>query len=185
MITTSRTKGLALIGGVLLLTACTDKTTAPTMRVAAGGPSAVRIAGELDELRARFARYNDFANAVADGYVLGYHGAAAGCVASAAGGMGYHYFNDAAMDDPAIDSMKPEVLVYHEDEDGRLKLGAVEWVVPKSTWEAAGNTAPPMVYAHALHIINPALNWYVEHAWLYSENPAGVWVDFSPDVMCP
>jgi len=179
------TKRLALIGVALLLAACSDKTTAPTSRAATTAASAVRVADELDALRARFARYNDFTNAVADGYVLGYHGAAAGCVASAAGGMGYHYFNNAAMDDPAIDSMRPEVLVYHMGDDGQLKLGAVEWVVPKSVWEAAGNTAPPTVYTQTLHIINPALNWYVAHAWLYSENPAGVWADFSPAVACP
>ena len=99
--------------------------------------------------------------------------------------MGYHYFSYASMEDPAIDPMKPEVLVYHTGADGQLKLGAVEWVVPKSTWEAAGNTAPPTVYDQTLHIINPALNWYLAHAWLYTHNPAGVWADFNPDVACP
>lgn len=36
-----------------------------------------------------------------------------------------------------------------------------------------------------LHIINPVLNWYLAHAWIYRHNPAGVWADFNPEVTCP
>jgi len=149
----------------------------------------LQIPDELKDLRADHARYNDIANALADGYQLGYKGAAAGCVARpAAGGggaMGYHYFNWALMEDPTIDPMQPEALVYHTGDEGQLVLGAVEWVVPKTIWEAAGNTAPPTVYDQTLHIINPVLNWYLAHAWIYRDNPWGVWADWNPDVTCP
>lgn len=180
---------LALIGSALLLTACSDRSTAPTTLHVHQGPSSTRIANELNALRASHARYNDIANAVADGYVLGYRGAAAGCVArpaaSGGGAMGYHYFDYSAMEDPAIDPMRPEVLVYHTGDDGQMKLGAVEWVVARSVWEAAGNTAPPTVYGQTLHILNPVLNWYLAHAWIYRHNPDGLWADFNPDVGCP
>ena len=99
--------------------------------------------------------------------------------------MGYHYFRWDLMDDPAIDPDHPEVLVYHTGGDGQMKLGAVEWVVPKVKWEAAGNTAPPVVYGTTLHVINPVLNWYLAHAWMYVHNPAGLWSDWNPDVTCP
>jgi hypothetical protein len=145
----------------------------------------VRIEDELKPLRASHARYNDINNALADGYQLGYRGAAADCVRHPTlGAMGYHYFNWAKMEDPTIDEMAPEVLVYHT-RDGELKLGAVEWVVPKSLWDAAGNTTAPVVYGRTLHIINPVLNWYLEHAWVFVNNPAGTYMDWNSDVHCP
>ena len=146
----------------------------------------IRVPNELTPLRASHARYQDIANALADGFQLGYRGVVTGCVQMpGVGAMGYHYFNTAKMDDPTIDEMDPEVLVYHTGPDGELKLGAVEWVVPKVAWEAAGNADPPVVYERQLHIINPVLNWYVEHAWVYDSNPLGVFADFNPDVTCP
>lgn len=148
----------------------------------------VAIEEELKPLRASLARYNDFNNALADGYQLGYKGDAAGCVRDmrvpSAGAMGYHYFRWDKMDDPTIDEMDPEVLVYHT-RDGKMKLGAVEWVVHKPAWEAAGNMGAPAVYGQDLHILNPVLNWYVAHAWVYVENPAGIYMDWNPDVRCP
>jgi hypothetical protein len=146
----------------------------------------VQVPHVLNALRASHARYQDIGNALADGFQLGYRGVVTGCVQMSGGGaMGYHYFNWGKMDDPAIDETDPEVLVYHTTPDGELKLGAVEWVVPRVAWEAAGNTDPPVVYGQTLHIINPVLNWYVEHAWLYDDNPAGVFADWNPDVTCP
>lgn len=146
----------------------------------------VKIEGELKSLRASHARYNDIANAIADGYVLGYNGAAAGCVFHPTmGAMGYHYFRYDKMEDPTIDEEDPEVLVYHM-RDGELKLGAVEWVVPKALWEAAGNTLPPVIHEHhTMHIINFTLNWYIAHAWIFVNNPSGTYADWNPDVHCP
>lgn len=152
---------------------------------------AVQIQDELKPLRASHERYRDINNAIADGFQLGYHNdlgqpVVTGCVQKVGvGAMGYHYFNWAKMDDPKIDEMDPEVLVYHTGPDGELKLGAVEWVVPKVAWEAAGNTAPPSVYGHEFTVINPVLNWYVGHAWLYDDNPLGIFYDWNPDVTCP
>jgi hypothetical protein len=149
-------------------------------------PGAVSVPDELKDLRTSLARYHDIENALADGYQLGYHGLVTGCVQKPGeGAMGYHYFNWAKMDDPAIVESDPEVLVYHSSEDGTLVLGAVEWVVPVSSWEAAGNAAAPVVFGQTLHVINPVLNWYVQHAWLFDDNPAGVWADWNPDVSCP
>jgi len=34
-------------------------------------------------------------------------------------------------------------------------LGAVEWVVPKEKWDAAGNTTLPVVFGHPLPVLNP------------------------------
>jgi hypothetical protein len=140
----------------------------------------------LAAVRAATAKYHDVSAARAAGYELGYRGGVTGCIASpAAGAMGYHYFNLAKMEDPSIIDDDPEVLVYHTGDDGRLVLGAVEWVVPKTLWDAAGNTAPPAVFGHTLHILNPVLNWYVEHAWVWTDNASGMFADWNPAVACP
>ena len=46
-----------------------------------------------------------------------------------------------------IDPLSPEAMVYAPDDDGELKLAAVEWVVPKGLWEAEHGVgaAPPTV----------------------------------------
>jgi hypothetical protein len=137
-------------------------------------------------VRAATAKYHDVAAAVADGYVLGFRGVVAGCIAHPTlGAMGYHYFNWAKMDDPAIVAGDPEVLVYHKDDVGTLVLGAVEWVVPKVKWEEAENAKPPVVFGQELHVINFTLNWYIEHAWIWTHNPSGLFKDWNPTVSCP
>jgi hypothetical protein len=144
------------------------------------------VASELAAVRAATAKYHDVSAALADGYQLGYRGVVTGCISHpTAGAMGYHYFNWAKMDDPAIVEGDPEVLVYHTRNDGTLKLGAVEWVVPKTLWEQAGNTEPPVVFGQTLHVLNPVLNWYLAHAWIWKHNPAGMFADWNPDVSCP
>ena len=139
----------------------------------------------LAAVRAATAKYHDVSAAEAAGYQLGYKGVVTGCISNpTAGAMGYHYFNWTKMDDPSIVGDDPEVLVYHTGDDGTLVLGAVEWVVPKALWDAAGNTAPPVVFGQTLHILNPVLNWYVEHAWVWTENPSGMFADWNPNVVC-
>lgn len=143
---------------------------------------------DLAKLRELTARYRDIKKALKDGYRLGVHGQATGCLEHPTdGAMGYHYFRADRFDDVTINELKPEALVYHTGPDGKLVLGAVEWVVPKAAWEAkyGAGAKPPEVYGHHLHVINPVLNWYVAHAWIWTENPSGTFEDWNPDVTCP
>lgn len=155
-------------------------------RAAEVSASSPDVASDLAAVRAATAKYHDIAAALADGYQLGYRGVVTGCIANpTAGAMGYHYFNWAKMDDPTIVAGDPEVLVYHTADDGTLVLGAVEWVVPKASWEQAGNTEPPVVFGQPLHVLNPVLNWYIAHAWIWTNNPSGMFADWNPQVSCP
>jgi hypothetical protein len=146
------------------------------------------IQAELAELRQVTAAYHDINVALADGFQLGINGLVKLCVAHPTrGAMGYHYSRQDRFDDVTINELEPEVLVYHTAEDGSLKLGAVEWVVPKAAWEAEHGVGapPPVVYGAALTVINPILNWYVAHAWIWKPNPSGILMDWNPDVSCP
>ena len=146
------------------------------------------IQAELAELRQATATYHDINVALGEGFVLGINGGVKLCVAHATlGAMGYHYSRQDRFDDVTINELEPEVLVYHIAEDGSLTLGAVEWVVPKVAWEAAHGVGapPPVVYGTALTVINPVLNWYVAHAWIWKPNPSGILMDWNPNVTCP
>ena len=82
-------------------------------------------------------------------------------------------------------ALRPEALVYEPGPNGQLRLVAVEWIVPVAAWEAAGNTEPPSVLGQKMHVLNPALGWYVLHAWVWKYNPSGVFEDWNPNVVCP
>jgi hypothetical protein len=96
------------------------------------------------------------------------------------GGMGVHYVNGDLLDG-ALDATQPEALVYEVTPDG-LKLVAVEYVVPDAAWDA---DQPPSVLGRDLHF-NEALGLWALHAWIWKDNPAGMFADFNPKVRpCP
>jgi hypothetical protein len=101
------------------------------------------------------------------------------------GAMGFHWFDHEAIHDISIDPLAPEGLVYEPGPNGQLNLVAVEWIVPRDAWRAAGNTEPPVVLGHEMHVLNEALGWYILHAWVWKHNPAGMLEDWNPDVVCP
>lgn len=97
------------------------------------------------------------------------------------GGMGIHYINVDLLD-LALDLRKPEAMVYVPGPQGRLRLGAVEYIVPAETWDAEYDH-PPMMLGQHLHL-NEALGVYVLHAWIWVRNPAGIFEDWNPNVSC-
>jgi len=149
---------------------------------------------DLAQVRRVTARFHDLAAAKEAGYELGWVNGAgariiAGCVANvadpAAGAMGYHYFNADLMADTAVDPLEPEVLVYAPDDDGELTLVAVEWIARGAGSNPPGVSAPPTVLGMPMHILVPAVGFYITHAWIWQPNPAGMFADFNPDVSCP
>lgn len=145
---------------------------------------------DLREVRRATAKYHDLDTAIADGYELGYARGdgriITGCITNpAAGSMGYHWFNRDLIDDPATDPLRPEGLLYAPGPNGQLRLVAVEWVVPSEVWATTGSEDPPSVLGTDLHILNPALGWYIHHAWVWLPNPSGMFSDWNPRVDCP
>lgn len=109
-----------------------------------------------------------------------------GCVASpTAGAMGYHYFNADLMGDLTTDALAPEVLVYAPGENGKLKLAAVEWIVRGPNSNPTGLAQTPSVLGMPMHILVPAVGFWLMHAWVWKPNPAGMFGDFNPEVSCP
>ena len=140
-------------------------------------------ASQLAALRGATARFHRLEVAIAEGYT-----AFAGCFSDPAGSgaMGYHYVNSSLVADPAIDPLRPELLVYEEAPHGGLRLVAVEWIAFVSAWHLAGNPAAPSLFGHEFHV-NPTLlaePFYLLHAWIWKNNPSGLFADWNPKVTC-
>ncbi len=175
---------------VTILVACSDHPTQEEEEasILSTQEQAASVHADLGDLRHVTMPYRDISVATDNGFQFGINGILKNCVEHPTlGAMGYHYSRQDRFDDPAINELEPEVLVYQTAGDGSLKLGAVEWVVPKAAWEAVHGVGapPPEVYGVPLTVINPVLNWYVAHAWIWKGNPSGVMSDWNPKVSCP
>jgi hypothetical protein len=157
---------------------------------------AASLADELAQVRAATARFHRVEEAIEAGYELGWVNGSGvriitSCVAHpTAGAMGYHYINEDLMDDIVADPLEPEALVYAPAPDGGLKLVAVEWIVrgPQSNPPGVPAGAPgPSVLGMDMHILVPPPGpaFYLMHAWIWMNNPAGMFADWNPKVTCP
>ena len=112
------------------------------------------------------------------------------CISDPAGSgtMGIHMLNPALLD-ATIDGDAPELLVYAPKPNGELKLVALEYLVLKSVWEAAGHTSPPALFGEEF-MLTPVGNryglpdFYALHAWIWNSNPSGLFSPYNPSVSC-
>lgn len=95
------------------------------------------------------------------------------------GGMGYHYGN-VGLIDGVVEALAPELLLYEPQANGRLRLVAVEYVVPFTEWS---ESQPPALHGVSFHR-NETFGLWVLHAWVWKHNPAGMFADWNPDVSC-
>jgi hypothetical protein len=100
------------------------------------------------------------------------------------GGMGVHFVNLTVQGPP--DPMKPNVLIY-EPVDGKLQLVAAEWLVP-----LAAAKERPVLFGQPFQgpmeghepLIPQGFHHYDLHAWLFKENPNGMFSPTHPDITC-
>jgi hypothetical protein len=178
---TIRRRGGTALAGALALAALATSSVA----TAGSGPGQ----SDLAKVRAATAQFHRTEVAIRAGHQLGSGRTdipITGCVANPEkGAMGYHYFDRDAIEDTVLDPLRPEGLVYEPLPNGKLHLVAVEWIVPAEAWHDAGNVDPPTVLGQEMGILNPALGWYILHAWVWKPNPAGMFENWNPDVVCP
>jgi hypothetical protein len=183
--------------------------------IAAAAPSTGPVPGPgeptLEEVRGATARFQNVEVALAEGYVRD-----PGDICDTAdmmgkpkslGGMGIHFFRPDLLgikgppnprvdgDGTHTDFRKPGILIYEPREDGSLELVAVENLVFKKAWHAAGNKGRPTFHGveydymfddpktavDEAHMFEPH---YDRHVWLYRENKAGMFAQFNPTVTC-
>lgn len=154
--------------------------------LAGGGQSGLAGAREAT------AAYHDIAAADAAGYQV--HVAelsGATCIANGAdGAMGDHFVNGALLlDGGVVDASTPEALVYEQRNDGTFKLVALEYIVFKADWEAAGNTGKPSLFGQEFDFTDEPNRYglppfYALHAWIWKPNPTGLLKPWNPRVTC-
>lgn len=187
---------VALIAAGLALAVTETRAQTPAATPSQANPG-------LDQVRAALDKYQDPLAAVRDGYL-----STLGCLAFSTGGhegmghegmghdmnmdykpggMGVHFVNMGFVG-PALDPMKPQVLIYEPVGD-RLKLAAAEWFMPM---QLAPN-GPPSILGKSLTgpmeghepILPASLYHYDLHVWLWKRNSYGTFSPTNPDLKCP
>ena len=172
-----------LLLGVTLLGGCTDATTIGPVDASEAQSSAIRAPAsehrDLATLHAATARFQRYEVAKAANYTFLFMDM---CMVDEspeqAGGMGYHYVNTDLLDDK-LDVATPEALLYEPEANGRLRLVAVEYVIPKSEWKSAD---PPELFGQKL-VLNSFDLWAL-HVWAWENNPSGLYANWNPRVSC-
>jgi len=139
------------------------------------------LAAQLAQVRAATARFHRTQAADAAGYVS-VPGLDACFNNPGVGGMGFHLIKTSSLD-LAVNVLEPEAMVYAPGPNGQLQLDAVEYIVPAAAWDAAGHTEPPSVLGQTFHL-DAELGVYIVHAWIWQENPLGMFEDWNPKVSC-
>jgi len=122
---------------------------------------------ELARVRAATAKYQDINRAIADGYAD---------INLYIPMMGWHYLN-ASLLDSTFELDKPELLVYINKPDGGFKLAAVEYAIPDSLPAPEGFTGSEDEW-----IINQQFHLWTLHAWVWYNNPNGIFAPMNPRV---
>ena len=167
---------------VVVVAALLAMTAAPA--VAKPKPSS-----DIAAARAATAPYHINARAQAAGYGLLRDAAGIACIDHPTqGGMGIHFVNGTLVGDDKVDVTTPELLVYEPTKNGRLRLVAAEYVVFQAAWDAH-HSSPPELYGREFELVEAGNRYglpafYELHAWLWKNNPSGMFEDFNPNVTC-
>jgi hypothetical protein len=146
---------------------------------------------DIDAARKALSKYEDPYVAVRDLYLstvgcVHYDGSTEeGHLNYPKGAMGIHFVNVTIQGPP--DPMRPNVLIYEPQGAGKLKLVAAEWLVPLSaTKERPTVFGQPFQGPMEGHepLIPQEFYHYDLHAWLFKDNPLGMFSATNPDVNC-
>lgn len=178
---TSRSLGQLLVLVLPILGACAEPSTplsAPSSTPAIEQASLNATLGdEIARLRSVTARFHRI-EAAGDGE----YGKFTDCMEKpGVGGMGVHYAKGSAVADGVVNPDDPEVLVYKPEANGTLRLVAVEFAVPYTAAPREG-PAPKLFGMDMRH--NDTFQIWARHAWIWKNNPAGMFEDWNPTVNC-
>jgi hypothetical protein len=149
----------------------------------AGAGSSVNA--ELAKVRAATAKYHSLARAQADGYSVENEP----CVVSPDGTMGIHAVNGPLIGDPAIDPLRPELLLYVRAPNGKLRLVGVEYFKVDADQNLMTDGDRPSLFGvpfdgpMAGHAPGMPIH-YDLHAWIWHHNPSGMFSQWNPKLHC-
>lgn len=167
-----------LLAAIALLSGCgaeptTTETTTHIQLQAASGTAEDR---DLAALRRATAPFHNFDKAAAAGWST----QITPCMTDAAGGMGFHYGN-LALIDGSVHVEEPELLLYEPEQSGRLRLVAVEYIIPYTAHSRSAT--PPVLFGQEFQQVDAFQLWGL-HAWVWKHNPSGMFASWNPLVTC-
>lgn len=175
--------GITLLAGLAYLAACAGPTAtdAPAdfeARASASRSMGADVNKNLATLRQATASFHNFATASR----AGWSAQITPCMTDpgGAGGMGFHYGNTALIDG-TVSVDKPELLLYEPEKNGKLRLVAVEYIIPYSF--RPRSAAPPVLLGQQF-VQNDVFGLWALHAWVWKENPSGIFASWNPRVGC-
>lgn len=137
---------------------------------------------QLFELRQALAEFEDVEAAMVAGYEQ-----FGGCMIGPQGAQGIHYTKGSLIENPELDPLQPEALMYEPRDDGTLRLIGAEYLVFQEAWHDAGNDAAPALFGQEF-VLNTTLleePFYALHVWVWQHNPLGLFANWNPLVTCP
>jgi hypothetical protein len=137
---------------------------------------------QLTQVRTALAQFENLDAAIKAGYTKFMD-----CMSSPQGAQGLHYTNGALIDDPKLDPLRPEALMYEPRADGTLRLVGLEYLVFQKTWHDAGNKAAPTLLGREFSLNTTLLPqpFYGLHLWVWQYNPLDLFANWNPLVTCP
>ena len=170
----------------------------PAMELGMSASEVAELVVQLDDLRNATEKYQDVAQAQADGF---------GQVGQEVPNMGAHFMNIQRMQDGTFDPSLPEILMYSRDEKGEWVLRGTAFVLltQQVGEEHPSGFAGTLDNWHVHYSIcgggpdvearsatredceaqggfwAPSFGWMV-HAWVWDDNPMGVFSMWNPNV---
>jgi hypothetical protein len=191
-------------------TAPTAGTNTQAFRLASSGAAPTflqddpQVGPEIAAIRAATVQFHDVNAAIAAGYR---DPAGRLCEQNSQGAMGIHSPNLGLLATQEIDPLRPEVLLYLPKPEGGYRLVGVEYVqyiivtAPDGSfsgpWTSPTQYPPnylesavPELFGHpflgpvAPHPL-PGMAWHRElHAWVWANNPTGMFEPWNPAISC-
>jgi hypothetical protein len=149
-----------------------------------GSEQKKRVGEFVKVVREATGQFKDVTLAEAAGYHLAF-----GCVSGPdVGAMGLHYVNMSLVGDGVLDPTLPEIVIYEQQPNGRLKLIGADYLVFYDDWHATNEAAPELM-GQLMHLFEspnrfglPA--FYTLHVWAWRDNPLGTFVNWHSRVSC-
>lgn len=180
------------LAAIMLLAACADQSTGIGNEADVvgrnGTPAADYAAGhhtgpELAALRHATAPFHLLATAQEAGYtvVVAHPQNGRTCLRDPIlGAMGVHYLNPQLVTaSPTV--AKPPVVIYQPERNCRMRLVAVEYIVPYTI--RPPDADPPTLFGQQFKH-NEVFQLWALHAWVWDHNPSGMFADWNPRVSC-
>ena len=166
-----------LLFAILFFAWCNQQASSPVETNSSGSSDSFlakhynlppEILAELQQAKIATARYNNLANAIADGYedinVIVPH-------------MGHHYMKSSLVNGN-FEIDKPEILVYYPNPaSGQMQLVAVEYAIPNTEPQPEGFSGSYDEWDN-----NTGFGLWLLHAWVWEYNPDGVFKPMNPSL---